>query len=320
MTAIVVVVSLTLALSFLCSIIEAALYTVTPSQLEVLKKRKVFGARRFARYRENVEGPIAAILAVNTIAHTAGASVAGALVADRYGDPVVGVFAALFTLAVLVWTEIVPKSIGVRYAQQLVPFLVWPLQALIWLSWPIAHPTQLLMRRLMKGKGGNGPTEDEIIAMSRMAAQDGELTRLEQSWVENALCLDKVSAHDLMTPRTVVQSLPVERKVAEVIADRAAGLRHSRLPVYENGDPDRLVGVVLRRDVYDAFAQGRGDLSLRQLLRPLDYVPEGMKGPHLLQKFIGGKRHLVAVIDEYGGFEGIVTLEDVLEHLIGQEI
>jgi CBS domain containing-hemolysin-like protein len=122
-----------------------------------------------------------------------------------------------------------------------------------------------------------------------------------------------------MTPRTVVQSVSADRTVADALASPGQ-LRHSRFPAYEGDDPDRLVGVVHRRDMYDALAADCSGQSLRELVRPLDYVPEGMKGPQLLEKFIRGKRHMVAVIDEYGGFEGIVTLEDVLECLIGVEI
>lgn len=320
MIQIVIVASVTLLASFLCSLLEASLYAVTPSQLEVLKKRKVFGARRFAKFREDIEEPIAAILTINTVAHTVGAAVTGAMVGELYGNQAVGLFAALFTLAVLLGTEIVPKSVGVRHAQRLVPFLVWPLQIMIWIAWPVAKPSKKLMHILVGRAGKHGPTEEEIVMMSRMAQRGGTLTLLESRWVENALGLDKVAAHDVMTPRTVVQSLSIDdRTVADLLANPEA-VSHSRLPAYEAGDQDRLIGVLHRRDLYDAFADGRGDVPLRELVRPLDLVPESMKGPVLLDRFIRGKRHMVAVIDEYGGFEGIVTLEDILECLLGQEI
>ncbi|MBK8976079.1 MAG: HlyC/CorC family transporter [Planctomycetes bacterium] len=320
MITIAVVASVTLFASFVCSLLEAALYAVTPSQLEVLKKRGVMGARRFARYREDIEEPIAAILTINTIAHTVGAAVTGALVGARYGDAAVGVFAALFTLAVLVLTEIVPKSIGVRYAQRLVPYLALPLQAMLWLSWPIARPSKFLMHRLVGRGAKHGPTEDEIIAMSRMALRGGNLTAHETRWVQNALELDKVTAHDVMTPRTVVQSVNLDGiTVADLLSDPTR-MRHSRLPAHEGGDPDRLVGVLLRRDVFDALARGERQLPVAELVRPLDLVPESMTGPELLDRFIRDKRHIVAVMNEYGGFEGIVTLEDVLETLLGAEI
>lgn len=319
MTAIILVASFTLAASFLCSLLEAALYSATPAQLEVLKKKGVFGARRFAQYREHVEEPIAAILSVNTVAHTVGSAVTGAMVGEQFGSAAVGWFAGIFTFAVLLLTEIVPKSVGVRYAVRLVPFLVVPLRVLIVISWPVARPSKLLMSKFIGGSEADGPTEDEVIALSRMALKGGALTSREMRWVENALGLDKVSARDLLTPRTVVHSIGVEGTIGS-LADVIRTLRHSRLPVHEGEDHDRIVGVVHRRDLYDAVADGVLDRPLRELVRPLDFVPDSMKGPQLLEKFIRGKRHMVAVIDEYGGFEGIVTLEDVLECLLGQEI
>ena len=325
MTGILVVAAVTLGISFLCSLLEAALYSVTPAQLEVLKKQRVFGARRFARFREDVEEPIAAILTVNTLSHTVGSSVLGFMVGEHYGgdesvkQTAIAVFGAVFSFLVLSVTEIVPKSVGVRYAGYLVPYLVWPLQILIIASWPIARPSKWVMTRLTGSGTIHGPTEDEIIALSRMAHRGGSVTVREMRWVENALGLDKVSAHDLMTPRTVVRSVSAAWTVAEFI-QAATEWRHSRFPVFEGDDPDRLIGMVLLRDAYDALSRGTGDALVGDLVHPLDMVPEGMKGPELIEKFIRGKRHMVAVIDEYGGFEGIVTLEDVLECLIGDEI
>jgi CBS domain containing-hemolysin-like protein len=152
-----------------------------------------------------------------------------------------------------------------------------------------------------------------------MAAKSGNLSPHEMRWVENALGLDKVSARDLMTPRTVVQSVSIDMTVG-ALADVLRTMRHSRLPVYEAGDYDRVVGMVHRRDLYDAVTDGALDQPLAELVLPLEFVPDSMKAPQLLEKFIRDKRHMVAVIDEYGGFEGIVTLEDVLECMLGLEI
>ena len=319
MTLLIAVAALTLATSFLCSMMEATLYSLNPAQLEVMQRQNVIGSRRFARYREHVEHPIAAILAVNTVANTFGSMVCGALVGKEFGDASIGMFAAFFTLVVLLAAEILPKSLGVRYAPKLVPLLAGPLQFLMWVSWPIARPAHSLMSRLTGGAKPSGPTEEEVIALSRMAWRSGSLSAGEMRWVENALRLDTVSAWDLMTPRSVVQSIALERTVGDVVKDLAT-LRHSRLPLCEEGNPDKVDGFVLRRDIIDNFAGGKVDRPLREIARPLAFVPDTMKGPLLLQKLIRDKIHIVAVTDEYGGFEGIVTLEDVLEHLLGQEI
>lgn len=319
MTWILVTASLTLLISFLCSVLEATLYSVTPAQLDVMQREKVLGARRFARYRERVEEPIAAILTVNTVANTFGSSLCGALVGDHFGSTAIGVFAAAFTLVVLVFSEILPKSIGVRYAPALVPFLAGPLQFLIWVSWPVARPARLLMSRMTGGTTIPGPSEEEVIALSQLAWRSGKLTAGELAWIENSLRLDLVSAYDLMTPRTVVQTLATDRRIGD-LARETSTLRHSRFPVVADGDPDKVVGFVLRRDVVDAIASGQPSRTIGEITRTLQFVPDTMKGPALLQKLIKDKVHMVAVTDEYGGFEGIVTLEDVLEHLLGEEI
>lgn len=319
MTFLILIAGLTLFTSFLCSILEAALYSLTPAQLKVLSDEGVFGSRRFARFRDNIEEPIAAILTVNTIAHTVGALWCGAIVAEEYDDVVLGWFTALFTLAVLLLTEIVPKSLGVRYAKRLVPVLAWPLQSIIWLSLPVARVCSFLMQKMSGEKEAPAPTEDEIIAMSQLAAKEGELSASEQRWMENALHLDRVAAIDIYTPRTVVQTLRADDKVGE-LRERLETLAHSRFPVTEGEQLDVILGVVYRRDIFEALADDRDEVMLRDLMRPIDFVPPQMKGPQLLERFIRDQRHMVAVIDEYGGFEGIVTLEDVLECLLGAEI
>lgn len=319
MTAILFLAGLTLAVSFLCSILEGALYSVTPAQLAVLEEHGTFGARRFARFRLAIDEPIAAILTVNTIAHTVGSLWCGALAQATWDDFYVGVFTAAFTFAVLAFSEIVPKSLGVRYGLQLVPVLTWPLQVLVWISWPVALSCRALMRKISGEQQIQPPTEDEIIAMSKLAQEEGQLTASEQRWLENALRLDQVSAKDLHTPRTVVKVLDAEETLGD-LRNKHAEIVHSRFPVVEGGDSDKICGVVYRREIFDGIAADRFGTSIRDLMRPIDFVATTTKGPQLLEKFILGKRHMVAVLDEFGGFDGIVTLEDVLECLLGAEI
>lgn len=317
MTPILVVAGITLLGSFCCSLFEAALYAVTPSQLELLRQRGVRGAERLAALRADVEEPIAAILTINTITHTVGASVCGAMVADYYGgNASVGIFAAVFTVAVLVLTEIIPKSYGVKHAARLGPAIVWPLQVMIWSVWPIVKASKWLMRLLTGGPGHAGPTEDEVVIMSRMA--EG-LRPEERRWVERSLRLDKVTARDLMTPRTVVVSVSADATVGS-LREIAPSWNHSRLPVLEGRNVDDVVGVVLHRAITDALVRGDDDVTVRDLTTPIRFVPTDMAANLLLDDFLQHRQHLVAVRDEYGGFHGVVTLEDVLEELLGSEI
>lgn len=319
MAAIVAVASITLFFSFICSLFEAALYSITPTQVELLKRKNAMGAHKLAILRAQIDKPIAAILTINTIAHTLGSAWCGALVGEYYSQTAVGVFAGIFTFLILFLTEIVPKSLGVNYAHIVGPWSAWPLQVMIWVAWPVAGICGLIMAMLTRGKGANAPTEDEIVIMTRLALQGGTLRAQELRWVENALRLDKIKAYDLMTPRTVVYSLPADLPLSAV-QERSDHWIHSRLPLTEDRDPDRIMGMVYRREVFDAVVRGKTDLKLRDLMHEIDFVPDTMRGHQLLDKFIQEKKHMVAVLDEYGGFEGVVTLEDVLECMLGSQI
>ncbi|MHC4262169.1 MAG: hemolysin family protein [Planctomycetota bacterium] len=323
MTSIVVVATLTLLASFLCSLFEAALYSITPSRVELLKQSGKPLALRLAALREDVEEPIAAILTVNTIAHTVGSAWCGAMVGEAFGSAAVGIFAAIFTVLVLSVTEIVPKSVGVRYANELALPVVWPIQVMIWSVWPVVWASKHLMRLLTGGGGPHGPSEDEVVVSAALAARSGTVRAEEHRWVKNALRLDAVTAGDLRTPRTVVEMLPADTRVSDV-ADLGRHWMHSRVPVTEGHDKDRVLGVVFRREVFDKALEGAlegpGETTLRDLMRPIQFVPDAMPAHKLLDQFLTQRTHMAAVVDEFGGFEGVVTLEDVLEEMLGAEI
>lgn len=312
----------TLIASFLCSLFEAVLYSVTPSQVEVLKKSGSKGAIKLAELRDDVEEPIAAILTVNTIAHTIGSAVCGALVAEKYGENhpnAVAIFAAIFTFLVLGLTEIIPKSMGVRYAKSMGPLVAAPIQWMVWISYPIARPSKAIMRMLTGGKGHGGPSEEELVQLSELAKTAGGVRAEENRWVRNALSLDKSTAADLRTPRPVVTVLDADATIKDVTEKKEAWV-HSRVPVADGGDADKIVGVVYRKDVFSGALHGKAATKLREIMKPLMFVPETMPAHELLAEFISGRKHMLAVADEYGGFEGVVTLEDVVEELLGEEI
>ena len=318
---ILIVAGLTLVASFTCSLLEAALYVLTPSRVQVLVDAKRPGARRLARMRDDVEAPIAAILTINTIAHTVGAAWCGAMVGERFGSDAVGLFAAIFTVLVLAVTEIVPKSLGVRYGSRIATWIVWPLQLMTWSVYPIVWVATRSMQLLTGRARQPGPSEDEVVVFADLAARHGDVRQEERRWVVNALRLDQTTAGDLRTPRTVVEYLSEDARVADVARDPAK-LVHSRIPVAApGGDLDTLTGFVYRREVCDAaLIDPESDLVLGDLRRDLPVVPETMPAHHLLGVLMRERTHLAAVIDEYGGFEGVVALEDVLERMLGEEI
>jgi len=319
MTAIVLVAGLTLLASFLCSLFEAVLYSVTPSQVEVLKQRKVKDARRLETLRADIEAPIAAILTVNTVAHTGGSAWCGALVAVEFGSAALGIFAMIFTILVLALTEIVPKSLGVRYAHALGVWIVWPLQLMMASVWPIVWMARRSMHALTGGKSRKGPTEEEVVLFARLAVRGGTVRTQEYHWVENALRLDRFTAGDLRTPRPVVDTQAAEKRVGDLVKE-VADWTHSRIPIIEGRDADRVVGLVHRLEILEAAVAGQKEQTLRELMHAIRFVPASMPAHQLLELFLRKRTHLVAVADEYGGFDGVVTLEDVLECLLGEEI
>lgn len=319
MTTLLVVTAVTLLVSFFCSLLEAALYSITPGQIELAREQRRFGADLLAKLRLRIDQPIAAILTLNTIANTIGSALAGALAAELYSDQIVGAFAAGLTLLILMFGEIVPKNLGVTHAAAIGPLAAYPILIMIWITMPIVYICRFFTSWARRKKDAAGPSEAEIIMMSRLAADAGQLRAQERRWVENALKLDRVQVGDIMTPRTVVYTLPADLPLTAVTTHSKHWV-HSRLPLTEDDDPSEVVGMVYRRDVFDFLARGDTQGTLRRLMKPIAFVPELMKAHHLLDQLISEKKHMVAVANEYGDFVGVVTLEDVLETLLGSEI
>lgn len=319
MSLIITVVLISLAVSFLCSLCEAALYAITPAKVEALRLTGSSSGVRLAQLRRRIEEAIAGIGTVNTIAQTAGAAWSGALVGELYGNGWLGGFSALFTLAILLLTEIVPKSIGVAWASVLAAHVAWLIQVMIWSVWPLAKLCTLIMRRITRRAPGQEPSEEEIIVMADLAAQRGAILTDELRWVKNVLRLNNVSARELMTPRSVIHSLPADLPLDHVEM-HAKQWVHSRIPVTEGDDLDHVAGVVQRRAVFDSLIHGTGAKTLRDLMRSALFVQEELAGNHLLEKFIENRQHLALVIDAAGKVRGVVSLEDVLEYVLGRQI
>lgn len=319
MALILAVVLMSLITSFLCSLCEAALYAVTPTRVEALRLGGTSSGHRLARLRERIEEAIAGLGIINTIAQTAGAAWAGALVGELYGNQWLGTFSALLTLAILLLAEIVPKSVGIAWAGVLAVRLAWPIQVMIWLVWPLAWLCTLIMQRITRRASGQGPSEEEIIVMADLATEGGAILPDESRWVKNVLRLNNVTVRELMTPRSAVQALPADLPL-EQVETHARQWVHSRVPLTEGHDLDRIVGLVQRRAVFDQLMQGNRTKRLRNLMRPALFVIEDLRGHQLLELFIGQRQHLAIVTDAAGRTSGVVSLEDVQEYLLGRPI
>lgn len=314
----VLYVVLAIGVSFMCSIMEAVLLSVTPGHLAAMEQQRRPTSRRLRRLKESIDEPLAAILSLNTIAHTVGAAGAGAQAARVFGDAWLGLFSAVLTLAILFLSEIIPKTIGAVYWKQLTPTVIrllsWmmvPLKPLVWMS-------GLASRSISSQHQPVHVSRDEIRALADLGARQGVLDEGESRIVKALLRFRELRATDIMTPRTVVFALPADQTVGEVV-EAHQPLRFSRIPIHA-GSMDAIVGFVLKDEVLERVARGDTGVPLGDLRRELRFVPETARLPQLLDLFLSSRDFIAAVIDEFGGIAGVVTLEDVVETVLDLEI
>jgi len=318
MIELVLAVGLAIFLSAGCSLFEAVLYSVPRRQVETMAQAEKRSAKIFQRMRRDVEKPIAAILTLNTIANTAGAAFAGAAAAVVFGHERLGAFSAFFTLAILIFSEIVPKTTGVIYGRSLIPLVAYPLQGLVWVMQPAIWLSSLLTAFISRGRKGDTVTPEEISIMARMSLRAGKIRPYQERAIENILTLQSKTVKEVMTPRTVIFSLSEHLTLKEA-CDAATKWEHSRFPVYDR-DQEDVVGWVLTKELFHALAQGKEEEKLTELMRPVHFVVETAPLSKVLTEFLDLRQHLFVVIDEYGGLAGLITLEDILEEILGREI
>ena len=317
MTLLIFYIVLAIGVSFLCSILEAVLLSVTPSFIAASEEAHPVRAAKLQRLKKEVDRPLAAILSLNTVAHTVGAAGAGAQAAYVFGDSVIAVFSAILTLAILVFSEIIPKTIGATYWKSLTPVLTAVMPPLMWSMWPLVKLSQGITKILGGSKEG-AVSRAEIAAMADVGAREGVVDEGESRVVRNLLRFDRLTVQDIMTPRTVVFALPEASKVGDVLAENPE-IRFSRIPVYGETIDD-VTGFVLKTDILMKALQKGKRSSLKTLIRQLARVPADMHLQALFEQLLKNDDHIALVQDEFGGTAGVVSLEDVVETLIGLEI
>ncbi len=310
---------LALVFSFLCSVAEAVLLSITPSFIAGLCDRKPKLAALLKRLKQdNVDQSLAAILTLNTIAHTVGAIGSGAKATVVFGSAWFGLFSAVMTLMILFLSEIIPKTIGAVHWRKLAGPTARFVRLLIWCLYPLIWISEALTRLIARGKSGHAFSRDEFIAMAGIGERDGQINERESRIIRNLFRFGSLRACDIMTPRTVIAAFPQDMTVSEALDTRPKG-PFSRLPLYQT-DIDHITGFILRDDLLLSKAHDRGDALLETLKRNLLTVPSEMKLSDLLTFLLDHRQHLALVVGEFGGTEGLVTLEDVVETLLGLEI
>lgn len=319
MLILIIAVSLAVVVSAFCSMSEAMLYSVPWSVIERLRKEGRKAGEHLYYLRSNVEKPITAILTLNTVANTAGAAVSGAAAAAVFEPDQLWVFTIGFTLLILALGEIIPKTVGVAYNRRLALYLALPIQVMIVALTPLIWVGGLMARMVRPRRKGPVSTEEDLRAVVSLTRKEGVIKPYEELSIKNILSLDDKTVRDIMTPRTVVFSLPAGMTTAQAKGGKTVW-PHSRIPVHDDDDPENVVGIVYRRQVLEALANDQDDLTMAELMKPVRFVLETMTLDRLLVKFLESRTHLFVVLDEYGGVSGVVSLEDVLEEILGKEI
>lgn len=319
MTLLIVSVACVLIVSGLCSLSEASLYAVRMPFVRTLADSGSYVGRLLSGFKDNMERPISAILIVNTVANTAGAAIAGAQARDLFGENAFIWFSAVFTVSVLLCAEILPKIVGVVYSENVSRLIAFPLTVMTWVLFPVVFLIDRLSQLIRPDAPIIAAPEEEVVQLATMSAEEGSILHEEAELVRNALRLNDVPASQIMTPRSVVTKFSASMTVGNV-AESVDDWTYARMPVYSESDPDTWSGFVLRRDILTKLASGSQSATLESLIQPLTCVPSTTPANELLKAFVEMKTHLFAVSDEFNHIVGVVTLEDVIEELIGDEI
>lgn len=317
MVALVLAVLGVLVASALCSGSEAALFSVSLVKARTLADEGSARGRALLRIREAMERPIAAIVILNNVANIVGSIIVGSLAAKVLGDAWLGLFSGVLTFLVIIFSEIVPKTVGERHADAIAPAIAQPVLMVAKLLGPLIWMIELLTRPLVgESKAGLTVNEAQIRMLAGIAAHEGSIGKDESELIRRAFTLDDRRARDIMTPRVAMSTLPADSSL-EDSREAIVRTQHTRLVVV--GDtPDDLVGVVLRSKLLVDLLEGRGATLLRELAEVPPTTTEDTPADVLLREFQSSRRHLAVVLDEFGGVAGVVTLEDVLEILTGE--
>lgn len=317
MTLLLIYLIIAIGISFLCSILEATLLSITPSYVEELSSNRSASSRLITRVTDRLDESLSSILILNTFAHTMGAAGVGSQALQVFGPEWETLIAVILTLVILYFSEIIPKTLGATFWRVLAVPSAFTIYWLVKLVYPLVWIATRMTKLFTNGKK-NEITREEIIALASLGYKGGALVSQENEYLENLLKLREVRTEDILTPRTVVHILDENLSVKDAL-DHPNALQFTRIPTYADNS-DNITGKVIRIDLYEAERQGRGEDSISNFAREVIRVPNTLPVQNLLDLFIKHRMHLFIVVDEYGQTAGIVTLEDAIETLLGREI
>ena len=304
--------------SALCSTLEATLLSTPLSFITGLEEQGAKGASRLKKLKQHPDRPISAILCLNTIANTVGASIVGSLVYEVYGDAIVGIFSTIFTFAILIFAEIIPKTIGTSYWRSLAIPASVIINGMIFIMFPLVWVLEKLTGLISSKSTQISISREDISAMVSVATEEEVIEKEEKKMIQNLLKLDEITAHEIMTPSAVVEMAEAHMTIREFYDSEE--LTHSRIPVYDDENDEYVIGYVLRQEILEKMAEDKFTTTLDEITRPIMTFKEEDTVSDIWEKMLEKKEHISVILDEYGSVRGIVTMEDVIETMIGHEI
>ncbi len=311
-----------MAVSFLCSVLEAVLLSTPISFITMRIEEGYKPATRFLHYKEESARPLAAILALNTIANTLGAAGVGrqaSIITEQSGfASFFGIMSALTTVLILVFSEIIPKTIGTSYYRKLMGFTTSSLKTMIIVMYPIVLLIERLTKLIQKDDDEAAVSREEVSAMANVGEVEGVIDKDENRIIQNVIKLDNVKAYDVMTPRVVCQTASENMSLKNFYKDKDFE-HYSRIPVYSES-PEYITGYILRSEALECLAEDKFDMRLSEIKRDITFFNEEQSVSGIWDTLLAKKEQIGLIIDEYGCFQGILTLEDIIETIFGLEI
>lgn len=307
-----------MAISFLCSVLEATLMSTPISYATMREEEGYKPAVKFKTFKQDSSRPIAAILSLNTIANTIGAAGVGQQATLVFGSQWFGVVSAVTTILILVFSEIIPKTIGTTHWKSLMGFATRTISVLIIIMYPIVVCIEFLQKLITPKDNEATVSRDEVSAMANVAEEEGDLEEDENAIIQNLINMDEVTASDAMTPR-VVSAIASEKMTIKSFYKDKRFLHHSRIPVYADND-EYITGYILRMEALQLMAEDKFDMTLGEIKREVASFNEDTPLDEIWEEMMSKDEQISVIINEYGSFQGILTLEDVIETLLGNEI
>ena len=309
---------LALFVSFLCSVMESVLLSTPISFLYVKEESGHKSATTFIKLKNKIDRPLSAILSLNTIAHTIGAAGVGAQATKMFGEIYFGIISAILTLLILVFSEIIPKTIGARYWRRLAMVSGIIINTMVIITFPLVIMTGYITNLFSKGKEELSVSREEISAMAKIGTAEGIFEEKENKIIQNLIRLKIVKVSEIMTPRVVVTIADENMSLEEFLRNKEF-LHYSRIPVYSK-NRENITGYIFRQNVFEKLAEKEPNLKLRDICREIVVVHELQTLLNLWEVLLEKKEHIALIVDEYGGLGGIVTMEDIIETILGLEI